>query len=28
VLAHAKKSNRVLSDEEIVQVIKDHKSLA
>jgi 2-isopropylmalate synthase len=28
VLGHAKKSNRVLSDTEIVQVIKDHKALA
>jgi 2-isopropylmalate synthase len=28
VLGHAKKSNRVLSDEEIIQVIKDHKALA
>jgi 2-isopropylmalate synthase len=27
VLGHAKKSNRVLSDEEIVHVIKDHQSL-
>jgi 2-isopropylmalate synthase len=26
VLGHAKKSNRVLSDEEINQVIKDHRA--